>query len=198
MMPLRASLMLSFMMMLSPLLFSKEIPHWAKNQSRMIVGENITYWGTGLGSSPEIALFKAEFMSIRGIKSECGGYASKGISIPKRIVTLHSDRYVAYVRGSIPFSECDYNKTPMAKTNKNLKNQYFEDGLVLYNKLITNEFEKKNDKKETDKIKKRVANFLKINNQEQESRLKAIESELRELKKRVCAAPVAAIVTCNE
>ena len=163
--------------------YASELPDWAKNQSRMLIGEDITYWGTGLGKSPEIALFKAEFMSIRGIKSECGGYVSKGISIPKRKVLPHSSGYVAYVRGSIPFVECDYNKTPMAKSNKNLKNPYMEKGLQLYDKLISNEFEK-NDKEKTKSIKKEVLNFLRIKNKEQEARISAIEEELRELRKR--------------
>ena len=164
--------------MLFPLpIYANELPDWAKNQSRILVGENITYWGTGLGRSPEIALFKAEFMSIRGIKSECGGYASKGISIPKRKVKIHLSGYVAYVRGSIPFVECDYNKTPMAKQNKDLKNKYFEDGLKLYDKLILNEFENKNDKNLIKKIKQEVFGFLKVKSQEQGERLKVLERE---------------------
>lgn len=160
------------------------LPKWASNQSRMIVGEDITHWGTGLGKSPQIAIFKAEFMAIRSIKSECGGYVSKGISIPKRKIQTHINGHIAYVRASIPFAECDYNKTPMAKNNKNLRNSYMEKGLKLYDRLITNQFEKKDDSNTIRQIKDEIVKFLKIKNKEQETRLITIENELKRLKNR--------------
>jgi hypothetical protein len=158
---------------------AKSAPEWLTNQSRIIVGEDISHWGTGLGKTPEIALFKAEFMAIRSITKECGGYTSKGIYIPKKHVKPHGKVYLGFARANISFAECDYDKTPMAKTNKDLNNPYLDKGLKLYDKLIDDEFNKKKNIKET---MNKVLEFLKIKNKEQDSRLKTIENEIQKLK----------------
>jgi hypothetical protein len=156
----------------------ERLPSWAKDQDRKLINEDISHWGTGLGQTPELALFKAEFMAVRSISKECGGFASKGIYIPKKYVTKHQSKYVAYARANIPFPECDYNKTPMAKSNKELENSYLKKGLGLYDKLIKESFERKTDKPKQDTMKV-VLDYLKIKNKEQDSRITAIEEQIR-------------------
>lgn len=168
-------------LLLSPLAIA-ELDDWAKKQSRLVFGDKITHWGTGIGKTPEMALFKAEFMAVRGITTECGGIASKGIKVPKKKVIPHEGQYMAYARASIPFVECDYNKTAKAKTNKDLPNKYLQDGLKLYDKLVINAFEKKDDDVNLKKVLKKVNNYLKVKNEEYDSRLATIEADIKNLK----------------
>jgi hypothetical protein len=162
---------------------TSELPEWAKSQDRLIDGNEISHWGTGIGTSQEIAAFKAEFMAIRSVVQECGGYASKGIYVGKKILQQNgADIFVAYARAYIPFVECDYNKTPAAKTNKDLVNPKLIEGTALYNKYIQKSYESKDETGKLKQLEFSIGKFLKKFEEENGKRLESLEKEVNSLK----------------
>lgn len=113
-------------LLLSPSSAQAELPDWAKDLNRKVVGGHIFFVGKGTSPSSDLAMFKAEQAAYAGIINECNGRAPAEIRIAERHEQLGDESgndgtYLAYARAAVTFSECDEAKFGRTKENAAVK-----------------------------------------------------------------------------
>ena len=157
---------------------------WINQQNRVFIEDRIQYWGTGIDTQEDIALFKAKGMALKSIGEECGGFYSKDIVIRKLKVLKEMQNFRAFVHADIPYVSCSYSKTPMAKTNKDLENPKFVEAQKLYDSLLIEQYRQRSNVRRDSKAKEEILSHIKSFTKENDKKLLALDKRLTDLEVR--------------
>ena len=178
-MPMLA-IMLLFLSNISAANF-EQAPEWTRSLSRTVISGDILYLGVGDGSTPEVARFKAEAMSVKALISECS-LAHRDIIIWDRHIEVFEGKYKAYVRAGLSFESCTEAKKARGEKRKNLANQELMRDQETYSELEGLIPESEKNTKNILKNSKQIES-LKADNNRNKERLKQLEEKIVKLER---------------
>lgn len=164
-----------------PVLAFANSPEWINQSHRQVIGGDIVTWGTGEGSTSEIAQFKARHMAIKSIVDECG-IAHKDIIPWNNHVELSGNGYRAFAQISLTFQSCEEAKRAKTDVQKQaLENPKLAQGQRIYLSFIAGKHV--NDDELTIKAAQdRVDQYWKQEAANQHDDLQDIKTEVQKLR----------------
>lgn len=149
---------------------------WIYHSERQVIGGDIIHWGTGVGESPEVALFKARHMAIKSIMEECGGFAHSDIIPRRQKVDISGGEYKAYAQADISFASCDEAKRGHGKQNPKIV-----EGQKIYDQAISRKLMPKEDPKDDVELIEKMHAFMRNERDGYNHRIGALQNRISEL-----------------